>query len=125
MPVNNSKADEPRDFSARDDSYKSGAGEINAGKNADTTTAAETFDRIGSAAAEFNDYQTKPLDSNIASLPVNSSDDVINDDSPMSRLIPLIVVFLLIILGYSFCSKLPEAKAAGQNGFVMAKANII
>lgn len=115
MSVNDSKADETGDFSVRDDSYKSGAGEIDAGNIANTTTAAETFDRIGSAAAEFNDYETKPMDRNISGLPGDLTDDVINDESPMNWIIPLVIVFLLIILGYSFCSKPPDATTTMRN----------
>jgi len=125
MSVNNSKTDQANDFAAGDDSYKSGAGEINAGNVANTTTAAETFDRIGSAAAEFNAEEARPLDGNPSVLPRDLSDDVINDDSPLKWLTPLIIVFLLIILGYSFCSKPPDATHGMQKEFVSAKVNII
>ena len=124
MPVNDSKSDNANDFPAVDDSYKSGAGEINATGIGATTTAGETFDRVGTAAAEFNDSAARPLGGNISRQAAEISDDVINDDSPMSWLIPLIIVFLLIILGYSFCNKAPDAKTAVKYQSAAAKVNV-
>ncbi|MDQ6785466.1 MAG: hypothetical protein M3033_01415 [Acidobacteriota bacterium] len=105
MSINNSKPDEENDLQARDDSYKSDAGAINAAGIGGTTTASETFDRVGTAASEFNDSAASPLDRNIGNLPNSLDAELTNDDSPMKWIVPLIILFLLIILGYSLCSK--------------------
>lgn len=110
MPANDSNVRNENDFSVADDSYAS----VNdAATNAahgvgGTTTASETFDRVGSAASEFNDARAEPLGSGSQGN-LNSADDAAAieniDNSPMSWLVPLMILAALIILGYSLCSK--------------------
>jgi uncharacterized protein YidB (DUF937 family) len=79
--------------------YLSGVG----GSTVSTTgvMAGDTIDRIGTAAAEdINRQNTGDL-----------MDGEFNDDSPAKWLVPLIILVLLIVLGWAFCSK-PEAPHA-------------
>jgi hypothetical protein len=121
MSVNNLTNDKENDFAERDDSYKGNIGAINPTGIGGTTSAGETFDRIGTAAAEFNDADVNRLDRGIG----NSSDEldnvVLNEDSPMKWVVPLIILFLLIIIGYSFCSKPPASTTGARNAVKTAK----
>lgn len=74
-----------------------------------TTTASETFDRVGTAASEFNDAGARPIDaaqtSSAANRAMDFDDAEMNDDSPLKWIVPLIILALLIIIGYAFCGK--------------------
>jgi uncharacterized protein YidB (DUF937 family) len=76
---------------------------------AGTTTASQTFDRVGTAASEFNDPSARALDDRTGSALNRNvddlSDDVINDDSPLKWIIPLALLGLMIALGSWFCGK--------------------
>ncbi|HXG84484.1 MAG TPA: hypothetical protein VNI84_10695 [Pyrinomonadaceae bacterium] len=108
-----SKPKEENDLPLKTDVYQSGGGAISAGETriGGTTTASETFDRIGTAASEFNDAGT------IISTAGNATDDSVyddaGDDSPMKWIAPLVIVLLLIVLGYTFCSNPPPAGESG------------
>jgi len=97
----------------------------------DSTTTAptvgETFDRVGSAAAptldaekgnagniNIADQSAYPVgDRGDASLKHIDDDYDDKDESPLKWLLPLILLALLLITGYWFCSKSPEpAKTA-------------
>jgi uncharacterized protein YidB (DUF937 family) len=90
------------------------------------TSARNTFDRIGTSAADVIDAdrasagdrigiadsaQTIGGSTNTAVENITDFEDA-NDDSPLKWLIPLVILVLLIILGYSFCSKAEEHKTA-------------
>jgi len=86
---------------------------------------AETFDRIGTAAAPVLDADKKNVGDtntvnrnvnpvvNKADDSVNRIDDTFNDNnnSPLGWLLPLLLLGLLLVLGYWFCSKTPEPAA--------------
>jgi len=87
--------------------------------------ATKTFDRVGTAAAPILKTDTKDaddmntIDRNVnpvadeAADSVNSVDDTSNDknNSPLGWLLPLLLLGLLLVLGYWFCSKSPENTA--------------
>lgn len=84
--------------------------------------AAETVDRMGTAAAETFERDTEistaaaaTADDRITSANLYQTEDAVDDDyreNPMlGWLLPIIIVVLLIILGYWFCSKPPAATA--------------
>ncbi len=86
-------------------------------------TAAETFDRVGTAATDTLDTDVRNVRNlnatfsgdmrNVGdrpSIPLNRIDDNFNDDednSPLKWILPLLLLGLLLILGYTFCSKTP------------------
>ena len=71
-------------------------------------TVAESFDRIGTAAAA----DTSALN-NRAGAGLTSVDESFEDDnSPLRWLLPLILLGLLLALGYWFCGKSPEPVAS-------------
>lgn len=76
--------------------------EIDTENNSGAQTASRTFDKIGTAAAEFNDSDARMSNAS-ADLPANFGDDDLNA-SPLSWIIPLVLLFLLVGLGYAFCS---------------------
>lgn len=98
--------DEENNLTAREtDSYRSDAGAINP---AATTTGAPhatgAFDKIGSAADEFVDDDETVVRRNASAFEVNLNDGSDGNVSPLSWLVPLVIVFLLIAGGYAFCS---------------------
>lgn len=79
-----------------------------------TTTASETFDRIGTSASEYNDAGAKaraPLGRSAASELDNLDDGAPDDDSPLKWIIPLVLLGLLISLGAWFCGGKSEPAA--------------
>ncbi len=100
-----SKTDEENDLPDAADSYKSGTGNISAPQITDAPTASQTFDKIGTAAAEFNDADTGIIDS-LNNSPAGLDNETI-DNTSMSWIIPAALLFLLIILGYAFCGGAP------------------
>lgn len=83
--------------------------------------AAETVDRMGTAAAETfhrdtEIAETAVVDDRVSSTNFSQAEDSVDDDytenPTMGWLLPLIIVALLIILGYWFCSKSDAPKAA-------------
>lgn len=87
-------------------------------------SAGNAFDRIGTSATNVIDADKSGVGSGIAdsaqiiSQRANASIENINDydeagdNSPLKWLTPLIILALLVILGYSFCSKAEEHKTA-------------
>jgi len=93
-------------------------------------TAAETFDRVGTAATETLDADKRNIGGlnatvgNVSSVgdrvnnPLNRIDDNFDDEednSPLKWLLPLLLLGLLLILGYSFCSKTPVPTTTNVN----------
>jgi len=117
-----SKPDEENNLPLKNDVYQSSVGAINAGETriGGTTTASETFDRIGTAASEFND--AAPMTANAGKSSGNSVYDDAGDDSPLKWIVPLVILFLLIFLGYTFCSHPPSAAESGATAVI--KVNI-
>lgn len=109
----NSKTGEENDSPLKTDDYQSGVSAVNAGETGigGTTTASETFDRIGTAASELNDYGV--IDGAAGNAIDNSADDDADDNSPLKWLVPLVIVLLLIISGYAFCSNPRPADESG------------
>ncbi len=108
MSINDSKINDENSFSVEDESYKS-VNDSGSGIGG-TTTASETLDRVGTAASEFNDpgARISPLDAragNALNDVVGLDDAEMNDDSPIKWIVPLVILALLIILGYTFCGK--------------------
>lgn len=118
-----SKPDEENDLPLKTDVYQSGVGAINQSETriGGTTTASETFDRIGTAASEFNDAAPT-----ITATAGNSSGDSVyddaGDDSPLKWIVPLVILFLLIILGYTFCSHSPSSTESGAAAVINVNA---
>lgn len=106
-----SKNDEENDLHPKSGVYQSGVGAVNANETGigGTTTASETFDRIGTAASEFNDPGT--LNRTAGNITYESVYDAAGDDSPLKWIVPLVILFLLIFLGYTFCSNPPSAES--------------
>ncbi len=102
-----SKNDGENDLPNVSDSYKSGAGNISDSQIIDAPTASRTFDKIGTAAAEFNDADTGIIDE-LNNSPVDLNTGTL-DSSPLNWIIPAALVILLIILGYAFCGSAPVA----------------
>jgi uncharacterized protein YidB (DUF937 family) len=90
------------------------------------TTTAETFDRIGTAAAETPDPnknnfvgadvagsrgETYPLGNRVDAA-LENIDDAADNPSPLQWLLPLLLLGLLLIIGYWACSQPPTASAA-------------
>ena len=105
MAIINSNNDEENNLAAKEaDIYRSGAGAINpATATADAPGASRTFDKIGSAA-EFDDDDETVVRRNASAFEVNLGDGNSGNNSPLSWLVPLVIVFLLIAGGYAFCS---------------------
>jgi hypothetical protein len=92
--------------------------------------AAETVDRMGTAAAETFERDTEistaaaTAGDRLSSATFSETEDVVGDDyreNPMlGWLLPIIIVILLIILGYWFCSK-PAAPTASTSGAYLNK----
>ena len=118
---------ESGDMLSRIGGYSTGASET-----FDTTgvTTAETFDRIGTAAADTLDADNRKIgglnatSSDMRSVnergnnPLYRIDENFDDDednSPLKWLLPLLLLGLLMILGYSFCSKTPVPTAINVN----------
>lgn len=90
-----------------------------------TTKVAETFDRVGTAAAPVLDADkedvgnTNMIDRNVNPIvdktadSLNRVDDAFKNanNSPLAWLLPLLLLGLLLVLGYWFCSKSPEPAA--------------
>ncbi len=71
-------------------------------------TVAETFDRIGTAAAD-----TPPMNNRIDNNDLIAVDDNLEDDnSPLRWLLPLILLGMFLISGYLFCGKSLETVVA-------------
>ncbi len=90
-----------------------------------TTTASETFDRIGTSASEFNDAGARaPLSRNAAGE-LDNFDDTANDDSPLKWIIPLLLLGLLVALGAWFCGgkSEPVATTSVPSAVITNKAN--
>lgn len=81
--------------------YQTDTREINVAQTVNPQTASRTFDQIGTAAAEYNDADTGILEAP-GYAPANLSNEI-TEDSPLSRAVPLVLLFLLIGLGYAFC----------------------
>lgn len=89
-------------------------------------SAGNAFDRIGTSATNVIDANRINADDRIgtgnsaqtigesADASVENINDF-NDDSPLKWLLPLVILALLIILGYSFCGKAEEHKTANIN----------
>jgi hypothetical protein len=109
-----SKTDEENDLPLKTDDYQSGGGAINAGETGigGTTTASGTFDRIGTAASDFNDYG---VINGAAGNAIDDSADDADDDSPIKWIVPLVILFLLIFLGYAFCGNPPSVAVESVN----------
>ncbi len=89
-------------------------------------SAANTVDRIGTSATDVIDAGRANIGDRMgisgitstvgervnASVDGSADYETADNDSPLSWLLPLIIVALLVILGYSFCSKPEEHKAA-------------
>ena len=118
---------ESGDALSRIGGYSTGAGEK---IGAPSATTAETFDRVGTAAADILDADTRnvgdlnAIGSDVRSVgergnnPLNRIDDNFDDDednSPLKWLLPLLLLGLLLILGYSFCSKTPVPVTTNVN----------
>lgn len=100
------------------------------GGNLTGATAAatnSTFDRVGTAATEtlgadsrivgdkFDTANETRAVGTRADDNLNRVDDF-NDDSPLKWILPLVLLFLMLIVGYWFCGKTPEpAKPANAN----------
>ncbi len=115
------------DVLSRIGGYSAGASESIGATGA---TTAETFDRVGTAAAGTLDADTRNvggLNANVgevrsigdrANNPLNPIDENFDDDednSPFKWLLPLLLLGLLLILGYSFCSKTPVPTTTNVN----------
>lgn len=113
-----SKPDEENDLPLKNEVYQSGGGAVNQSETriGGTTTASETFDRIGTAASEFND--AAPLTATTGNAGDDSVYDDAGDDSPLKWIVPLVILFLLIFLGYTFCSHPPSASENGAASFI-------
>lgn len=90
------------DLLSRIGGYLSGVG--NATVSTTGVMTNEAFDRIGTAAAE-----------NIREPDLPTIVNEFNDDSPTKWLVPLIVVFLLVLFGWAFCSKSPAEEKTQAN----------
>lgn len=78
-----------------------------------TTTASVTFDRIGTAASEFNDASARtPLSRNMIDELDNFDDTATDDNSPLRWIIPLVLLALLVALGAWFCGGKSESAAS-------------
>ena len=114
---------ESGDVTSRIGGYSTGASETIGATGA---TAAETFDRVGTAASDTLDADTRNVGGLNATfsdarsvgdrpnIPLNRIDDNFDDDqdnSPFKWLLPLLLLGLLLILGYTFCSKTPVPTA--------------
>lgn len=104
------------DSSARDDiktPLTSAAADSTAVGVGGTTTASDTFDRIGTSASEFNDAGASraPLSRNTASELDNFDDAATDDNSPLKWLIPLLLLGLLVAFGAWFCGGKSEPVA--------------
>jgi uncharacterized protein YidB (DUF937 family) len=75
-------------------------------------TVAERFDRIGTAAVSMTDEK--------GDISVNELDE---KESDLKRLLPVIIVLLLIILGFWFCSKAETHKSQTINPNVFVTSN--
>lgn len=93
-------------------------------ETAASATAPETFDRIGTAAPVLDANKKDVGDLNVIDRNVNpvvdktdNSVDRVDDtfdtegNSPLAWLLPLLLLGLLLVLGYWFCSKSPEPAA--------------
>ncbi len=106
MAANDLEINGENDLLDVDESYQSANAAQGVGG---TTTASETFDRVGTAASEFNDPGARPIGaaqtSGAANRAVDFDDAEMNDDSPLKWIVPLVILALLIIIGYAFCGK--------------------
>jgi uncharacterized protein YidB (DUF937 family) len=118
---------ESGDVLSRIGGYTTGAGET---FGTTGVTTAETFDRVGTAAAETLDANNRnigglnAIGNDVRSVgdrttnPLNRIDDNFDDEednSPLKWLLPLLLLGLLLILGYSFCSKTPVPTTTNVN----------
>jgi len=98
--------------------------------------AAETVDRIGTAAVSESDAEKTDIpDTNVVDRVSPSANDKVNEslnpaednyeDSPLKWILPLILLGLLLVLGYWFCSKppAPAEPAANTNASQANTAN--
>jgi len=103
-------------------------GFLNGVETAAPVAAAATFDRVGTAAAPVLEANKKDAvgDMNVADRNVNpvvnKIDDSVNrvgdafdNNSPLGWLLPLLLLGLLLVLGYWFCSKSPAPSATNAN----------
>jgi uncharacterized protein YidB (DUF937 family) len=90
-------------------------------------STAETFDRAGIAASvptanTKEDDNSNAIDRNVKSLAKDSTDSAepasyissYANNSPLNWLLPLILLGLLLVTGYWFCSRLPEQIAPAK-----------
>lgn len=131
---------ESGDVVSRIGGYSTGATETIGAAGA---TTAGTFDRIGTAASDTLDADNR----NVGGLNTNANDvrsigerannplnrvnenfDDEKDNSPLKWILPLLLLGLLLILGYTFCSKAPAPTttnvSAGANTLNM-NANVV
>ena len=91
-------------------------------------TTAETFDRVGSAASEFNDSVAtveQPLHRPDSDIPDGFNNNAAeDDDSPLRWLVPLVLVLLMIVLGYWFCGKTTTTVSKISRQTVIAKTTV-
>lgn len=115
-----SKNDEENDALVKTGVYQSGGAAVSAGETGigGTTTASETFDRIGTAATEFNDAGA--INGTAGNTVDNTAYDVVNDNSPLKWIVPLAIVLLLIISGYAFCGSPQSVTESGAAASVNA-----
>jgi len=102
-------------------------------------TTAETFDRVGTAAAPVLDREKKNVvDANVIDRVASSIDDRTdvsldnandvyddNNNSPLAWLLPLLLLGLLLTLGYLFCSKPPPTATITNADTNQANANMV
>ena len=108
-------------------------GGLISGSSATSVTAEETFDRIGTAAVPALEAEKKP-DGDVSKINasanplvdrVNADIDRVEanlegtggnykSDSPLAWILPLLLLGLLLILGYWFCSKAPAAAPVSE-----------
>jgi uncharacterized protein YidB (DUF937 family) len=93
---------------------------------APSVTAAETFDRVGTAATETldagkrnvtdinaSDRETYPIGNQVDTA-LNNSDDEPDNHSPLQWLLPLLLLGLLLVIGYWSCSKPSTSPATAK-----------
>lgn len=75
--------------------------------------AAETFDRIGTAAVGVTKEKEEIM-----------VEDLNENESSLKRLLPIILVVLFVILGFWFCRTAPKTEAPAVENKVNANSNI-
>ena len=109
------------DLVSRISGFLAGAG------SASSVTSAETFDRVGTAAAETLDEdkknvayanamsgETYPIGNRVDKALDNVEDAAVGNTSPLQWLLPLLLLGLLLIIGYWSCSKPPTSPVSAS-----------